>query len=58
MRLAQNEAWFFINQKYLNIYTSRPDPGRREKINLNVYFHSSLWCLKRFYDNFDFKTTF
>ena len=27
---------------------SRPDPGRRGKINLNLYFHTSLWCLKRF----------
>ena len=21
------------------------------KINLNFYFHTSLWCLKRFYEN-------
>ena len=28
---------------------SRPDPGRREKIIVNFYFHSSFWCLKRFY---------
>ena len=28
---------------------SRPDPGRREKINLNFYFHTSLWCLRKFY---------
>ena len=27
---------------------SRPDPGQREKINLNFYCHNSLWCLKRF----------
>ena len=26
-----------------------PDPGRREKINLNFYFYISLWCLQRFY---------
>ena len=25
-----------------------PDRGRRGKINLNFYFHTSLWCLKRF----------
>ena len=24
--------------------------GGREKINLNFYFHTSLWCLKRFYE--------
>ena len=27
---------------------SCPDPGRGEKTNLNFYFHTSLWCLKRF----------
>ena len=32
------------------INPSRPDPGRREKINLNFYFHTSLWCLKTFYE--------
>ena len=30
---------------------SRPNPGRREKYNLNFYFHNSLWCLKRFYED-------
>ena len=29
---------------------SRPDPGRREKINLNFYLHTSLQCLRRFYE--------
>ena len=29
---------------------SRPTPGRREKIKLNFYFHTYLWCLKRFYE--------
>ena len=28
----------------------RPDPKQRGKINLNFYFHTSLWCLKRFYE--------
>ena len=28
---------------------SRPNPGQKEKINLSFYFHTSLWCLKRFY---------
>ena len=27
---------------------SSPDPDRRQKINLDFYFHTSLWCLKRF----------
>ena len=26
----------------------RPDPGRRQIINLNLYFQTSSWCLKRF----------
>ena len=34
----------------LHLNPSRPDPGQREKINLNFYFHTSLWCLKRFYE--------
>ena len=29
---------------------SRFNPGRREKIKSNFYFHTSLWCLKRFYE--------
>ena len=41
-------------QKYISskmiLNPSRPNPGRREKINLNFYFHTSLWCLKRFYE--------
>ena len=24
---------------------SRPNPGRRENIGLNFYFHTFLWCL-------------
>ena len=27
---------------------SRPDPGRREKINLTFCFHTSMCCLKTF----------
>ena len=35
----------------------RPNPGRRENINLNFYFHTSLWCLKWFYEDLkDLKT--
>ena len=32
------------------INSSRPNPRRREKINLNFYFHTFLWCLKSFYE--------
>ena len=38
---------------YFEIYRVNPscsDPGRREKINLNFYFQTYLWCLKIFYD--------
>ena len=34
----------------LMVNPSRPNPGRREKIQLNFYFHISLWCLKRFFE--------
>ena len=37
-------------QQINNINPSRPNPRQREKINLNFYFHTSLWCLKRFYE--------
>ena len=33
----------------LNLF--RPDPGRRKKINLNLYFRTSLWCPERFYED-------
>ena len=32
------------------IIPSRPNPGGREKIKLNFYFQTSLWCLKTFYE--------
>ena len=28
----------------------RPNPGQSEKIELSFCFHTSLWCLKRFYE--------
>ena len=34
----------------LNFNPSRPNPGRRKKIKSNFYFHTSLWCLKIFYE--------
>ena len=30
----------------LTFNLSRSDPGRREKIDLNFYFQTSLWCLR------------
>ena len=35
-------------ERHLN--PSRPDRGRREKINLIFYLRTSLWCLKEFYE--------
>ena len=37
-------------ERYLHFNPCRPNPGRREKTKLNCYFHTSLWCLKRFYE--------
>ena len=31
----------------------RPNPRRREKIKFNFYFHTSLWCVKRFYEGLE-----
>ena len=30
---------------------SQLNPGLREKVKLNFYFHTSFWCLKRFYES-------
>ena len=32
------------------INPSHPDPWQRENIYLHFYFHTSLWCVKRFYE--------
>ena len=40
-----------VNIELKGVNPSRPDPGRREKINLNFYFHTSFWCLIRFYED-------
>ena len=41
------DTWFY--EYFINY--SGPDPRQREKINLNFYFHTSFWCIKRFYDS-------
>ena len=33
-----------------SLSNSLPNPGQSEKIKLNFYFRTSLWCLKRFYE--------
>ena len=43
MTLGVNDFDPFIINVYLN--PSRLDPGRRGKIHLNFYFHTSYWCL-------------
>ena len=58
MDLIENNLGLNIFQKLLTFCRSkpnslnpcRPDIERGEKINLNFYFHASLWCLKRFYE--------
>ena len=40
-------ASFTINY-FFNL--ERPNPGQSEKTKLNFYFHTSFWCLKRFYE--------
>ena len=37
-----------IQKEKVNLNLSHPDTERREKINLNFYFRTSLWGLKRF----------
>ena len=48
------EALTYLSKIFRSIMNminpSRPNPGRRDKIKLNFYFHTSLWCLKRFYE--------
>ena len=41
-----NKEYSFVYDFHFN--ASRPYPERREKINLNFCFHTSLWCRKRF----------
>ena len=45
-----SERFVSINSNIKALNPSRPNPGRREKIKLNFYFCTSLWCLKRFYE--------
>ena len=40
-------SWILLEQRS----PSSPNLQQREKIKSNVYFHTSLWCLKRFYES-------
>ena len=33
-------------------------PDKEKKIKLNIYFHTSLRCLKKFYEDFSLHKTF
>ena len=46
----QRINFLFFVQTQLKKSNSRLDPGRREKNKLNIYFQTSLRCLKRFYE--------
>ena len=40
-----------IHEETVNEFNSAcPNHGQRGKIKLNFYFHTSLWCLKSFYE--------
>ena len=61
-KYSQNDQVLFKNPaaftaRMLTLPVPITDEG--EKINLNIYFHSSLWCLKRFYEGLKgFQKTF
>ena len=40
----------FQNENHWIINSSRPNTGQREKIKLNLYFRTSLYCRKKFYE--------
>ena len=48
LNLGTSSMSFYGN---INPNPFRPNPRRREKINLNFYFHISLRCLKGFYES-------
>ena len=54
LKLAINLPYMLFTVKPMftatYFYPYHPNPGRREKINLNFNFHTFLWCLKRFYE--------
>ena len=52
MKIYKKSCLFYTIRllKRNNFNTSRSNPGRREKIELNFYFHTSLCYLKRFYE--------
>ena len=59
-------SWVYTKntkEKFIYFNPSRPDPGQKEKNNLNFYFHTSFKAPQRsvnvkIYVNFYFTTTF
>ena len=50
---VHSHAWY-LNKRFkciLYINSSHPNSGRRETIKLSFYFHTSLWCLRMFYED-------
>ena len=45
---------FIWKFKVILVNHFRPDPGQKEKINLNFNFRTCLRCLKRFYEDLHF----
>ena len=54
MLLLDNKAILILlcstNIEYCSLTLSAPIPSKEKKINLNFYFHTSLWYLKGFYE--------
>ena len=40
----------FVNISQNSLTLSAPIPDKEKKFASNFYFHTSLWCLKRFYE--------
>ena len=43
-------CWEFSFSLSLYVNPFCHDPERKGKVNFNFYFHTSSWCLKRFYE--------
>ena len=48
--VAYEKSVYIASNYKQEVNPFRFDPGRKEKIKLNFYFHTSLWYFKRFYE--------
>ena len=49
----EKEPWHEVVNKLialLDFFNPFPLDPRKEKLELNFYFHTSFWCLKRFHE--------